>query len=1033
MDARSDGRMARKGPELERQAGVRTVKWRGWIGGRGGANADAHSEVERWSWQGDARECGGWEESAAKALAGQDNGPSTMGDRQCGGVRGPFCEGWGYVKERAAPIWDIHKPVARLPCPPPLRPTMPPSIAHSLNDPDPDDVVDDFLLSHSDARVHRWLASQYHLSPLRPDAAAEHLAHAYAHHAPLRDSKILPDDNLDDPFSLPHSRENLSHDIACDPYAFFAPPVAPLPQELDDPLSDAEHDALDDLVREMNSWRVPASPNPHLVPATRSRAPSTSVQSDRDKVCVFVCTPPTINHLFSRQPLPAVPSLPPGALSTAYTSSVPSSPTSALFSSPPSSPHARTPALPLPPSPPLARRPSLQRPDHDSPAASPRRPTLTLTPAASYASLRSRARSSRFPSISTTLSIPIGSDNSPPHATTPGLSHAASNASIRHAIYIPDPTTVTPVTPTTPTPTISDRTPPLTNASSFASSVDAPNPLALGSQLHLAPYPLEAREGNRLSVYPSGGAGAFEASRWSIATSANGGAAGGGSSAADPPKSPSIRKRILSSLGLGPGVKSTASSTTLGDSLASPRKSESGGRTRKVSESGSWRESEKERESRSPTQRSKKRSSAWSRRRASPPPPLPTTPMSSTMSVPMSPMSMITSMPSPGLSATYSGNYAGSYVSSYAYSGSFGGSPTPSTLLSPLPSIREPITPTLTPTPSPSAMELEFGVLVEAPEGHPNDNRNGEGQDTVTRLSYEKQKAAEKERERAKDALPDVSVTSTPRKRNRLSWVPPRRSNAGSTTGSTAGTGTALSNLHLGAGLGSLTLSSLAGGRNKGARARSNSGSATGSVWSAGRSSIGLGRSKVRGIGGSSGKRLVVNGLGKDDARGEAAVKAWCESFGEGVVVMEIWQLTLLVFFFSAHRCIYRALVALHCRGSTASASTEPLAEADGSRFRVTLLGTFQLSLRPAARRLDLAPDLDQVARSTLCSAASALYRRPASPHITSSTCPIFRLCPRAHVHTMHILARPPPIYSIGDLCTNRLAPLGPALSASAV
>lgn len=26
---------------------------------------------------------------------------------------------------------------------------------------------------------------------------------------------------------------------------------------------------------------------------------------------------------------------------------------------------------------------------------------------------------------------------------------------------------------------------------------------------------------------------------------------------------------------------------------------------------------------------------------------------------------------------------------------------------------------------------------------------------------------------------------------------------------------------------------------------------------------------------------MVVNGLGKDDARGEAAVKAWCEGFGE--------------------------------------------------------------------------------------------------------------------------------------------------------
>lgn len=100
----------------------------------------------------------------------------------------------------------------------------------------------------------------------------------------------------------------------------------------------------------------------------------------------------------------------------------------------------------------------------------------------------------------------------------------------------------------------------------------------------------------------------------------------------------------------------------------------------------------------------------------------------------------------------------------------------------------------------------------------------------------------------------------------------------------------------------------------------------------------------------------------------------------------------------------------------------------------MTLLGAFQLSLRPAARRLDLASDLDQVARFTLCSAASALspprlaeYHIVHLPHI--STLPSRTRTYDAHTRTpsTYLFGRRPLYKQASPLgsCAQRLSRLG--------
>ena len=378
-----------------------------------------------------------------------------------------------------------------------------------------------------DSRIHDWIAEQYSfaLSEFQDDFL-------WRDDPPsLRESKLLPDDfDLITPPPPPppqHDVVDRDHDSrsthSCDP------PLLPSPLPL---LHDAQshhpepqggtnlEDALDGLIREMNSWR--------FAPASRSAL--TLTLSDRNKVCLGHCSVDLACLWLTRanQALPAPPSLPP----TPSLEEFPSPPQTAL-SSPTSSTFPATPRSSFRP---VHRRSNAldqcrSTPETDS--------EPTLASSASYASLRSRG--GRYPSISTTLST----------------ADSSYTSSVRHAIYISAPKSSPPPSPTTPTP--ADRTP-LVQSVSATPSPDLVSSISSTDKL--------------LKVYPSGLA-AGEASRWSVASTS----LPTRRSPTPTPNSmpilptfvrpsskpkrelPSIRTRLLSTFGLGPRNSAPASPT----------------------------------------------------------------------------------------------------------------------------------------------------------------------------------------------------------------------------------------------------------------------------------------------------------------------------------------------------------------------------------------------------------------------------------------------------------------------------------------
>jgi hypothetical protein len=134
-----------------------------------------------------------------------------------------------------------------------------------------------------DSRIHDWIAEQYSFAlsefqddyPWRDDPPS------------LRESKLLPDDfdivarpppppqrDTDSADSDRGSQSTHSHDS----------PLLPSPLPLlraagsHRPTPQGMEDALDDLLREMNSWRT----------APASRSALTLTLSDRNKVCLYL-------------------------------------------------------------------------------------------------------------------------------------------------------------------------------------------------------------------------------------------------------------------------------------------------------------------------------------------------------------------------------------------------------------------------------------------------------------------------------------------------------------------------------------------------------------------------------------------------------------------------------------------------------------------------------------------------------------------------------------------------------------------------
>ena len=376
-----------------------------------------------------------------------------------------------------------------------------------------------------DSRIHDWIAEQYSfaLSEFQDDDCL------WRDDPPsLRESKLLPDD-----FDLvatppPPPRRDTDSDRDSHSTHSYEQPLLPSPL----PLSDAQsphpapqgsanvEDALDGLIREMNSWR--------FAPANRSAL--TLTLSDRNKVCLAPLTHSVPRFTHGTQALPAPPSLPPTPSLEDFPSpppTAPSSPTSSTF--------------------PVTPRSSFRPLHRRSKALDQCRPTLetdsepTLASSASYASLRSRG--SRYPSISTTLST----------------ADSSYTPSVRHAIYISAPKISPPPSPTTPTP--AEHTPPV----QVVSATPSPDPTTSVSSTD-----------KLLKVYPSGLATA-EASRWSVASTS---LPSHRSSTPTPnsmpilptfvrpsmkPKRelPSIRTRLLSTFGLGPRNSAPPSPTTV--------------------------------------------------------------------------------------------------------------------------------------------------------------------------------------------------------------------------------------------------------------------------------------------------------------------------------------------------------------------------------------------------------------------------------------------------------------------------------------
>ncbi|KAI9507878.1 hypothetical protein F5148DRAFT_1149443 [Russula earlei] len=298
-----------------------------------------------------------------------------------------------------------------------------------------------------DSRIHDWIAEQYSfaLSEFQDD-------YLWRDDPPsLRESKLLPDD-FDLIIRPPSSSQpDIDHDRDAQSTHSNDPPLLPSPLPLHhrapshhrpaQSSADLE-DALDGLLREMNSWRI----------APASRSALTLRCSDRNKAL----------------PPPPSPSLPPTPTLENFPSppaTAPSSPTSSSFPVTPTSSfrplHRRSKALDQPPSP----------PESDS--------EPTLTSSASYASLRSRGN--RYPSISTTLST----------------AESTFTPSVRHAIYISAPKESPPPSPTTPTPV--ERMPP----AEVVSSTPSPDPLPPASMdklLQVYPSGLAAGESSRWSV-----------------------------------------------------------------------------------------------------------------------------------------------------------------------------------------------------------------------------------------------------------------------------------------------------------------------------------------------------------------------------------------------------------------------------------------------------------------------------------------------------------------------------------------------------
>ena len=134
-----------------------------------------------------------------------------------------------------------------------------------------------------DSRIHDWIAEQYSF------ALSEFQDECLWRDDPpsLRESKLLPDDfdliTSPPPPPPPQPDADSDHDScsahSCDPPLLPSP--LPLPQDVQAHHSEPQgstnlEDALDGLIREMNSWR--------LAPANRSAL--TLTLSDRNKVCL---------------------------------------------------------------------------------------------------------------------------------------------------------------------------------------------------------------------------------------------------------------------------------------------------------------------------------------------------------------------------------------------------------------------------------------------------------------------------------------------------------------------------------------------------------------------------------------------------------------------------------------------------------------------------------------------------------------------------------------------------------------------------
>ena len=160
-----------------------------------------------------------------------------------------------------------------------------------------------------DSRIQDWIAEQYSfaLSEFQDD-------HPWRADPPsLRESKLLPDNFDLITCSPPPTQRDTDSDFDSHSTHSYDPPLLPSPLSLlhdtpslnPAPQADTDvEDALDGLLREMNSWRF----------APASRSAYTLTLSDRNKVCIIP---------FNRFIVPLVYARHPGASSPTITTSHP--------------------------------------------------------------------------------------------------------------------------------------------------------------------------------------------------------------------------------------------------------------------------------------------------------------------------------------------------------------------------------------------------------------------------------------------------------------------------------------------------------------------------------------------------------------------------------------------------------------------------------------------------------------------------------------------------------------------------------------